>query len=438
MTARVYIETYGCALAEFESCIMEEVLRARGFEVVSDISLADVIVVNTCAVRLDTEQKIAKRLLELRKSRSNARFVVTGCLAKARPGLVIRVVPEASLLAPQAVERVAEAVNTALAGSKLIVLDCERDTSRAPPLRPQEAVGTVMIQEGCLNECSFCITKLARPKLKSYPINVVVDMVRRLVEQGAVEIRLTGMDVGAYGADLSDKPTLADLLREVLDKVEGDYLIRIGMMTPESALETIDDLLDVYRDSRVYKYFHIPVQTGDDRLLKIMGRKYSVEDYKELYKKIKNRFPDAVVATDIIVGHPGEDEKSFEKTVELLLELRFEKVHIAQYTIRPHTKASVLPQVSDSVKKERSTKLSKLVESICYEKLSRYKSREVVARVVEIGFRKESLIARLENYVPVVLRGGKELLRKRVRVLIEDNTFFDLRGKVIEVLMNRI
>ncbi|MEM1927234.1 MAG: tRNA (N(6)-L-threonylcarbamoyladenosine(37)-C(2))-methylthiotransferase [Acidilobaceae archaeon] len=430
----MFIETYGCALAEFESSVMEGLLREKGFELVGSVDCADVVIVNTCSVRLDTEQRIVKRILEIQESRSSVGLVIAGCLAKSRPGLVARVAPRASILAPQAVGRVVEAVEATLSGGRLVVLDSERDFCRVPPVSPRGVVGTVMVQEGCLNECSFCITKLARPKLGSYPVSVVVETVRRLVEMGAVEVRLTGMDTGAYGLDLPGKPTLADLIREILDKVVGDYVIRVGMMTPESAIEIVDDLVDAYRDPRVYKYFHIPVQSGDNKILRAMGRRYSVEDYKSLYEKIRSAYPEAMIATDVIVGHPGEDEESFEKTVELVRELEFDKVHIAQYTLRPHTRALALPQVPDSVKKERSTRLTKIVESICYKKLSRYRGRIVEARVVEEGFRAGSLVARLDNYTPLVLRGGRELLGKRVRALIEDNTFFDLRGRVLETL----
>ena len=435
VAGRYYIETYGCALAQFESLAMMELLERAGWVRVSDPGEADVIVVNTCAVRLDTEQRIADRLRWLSKRYPGRRIVVAGCLVRARPGLVARSAPGASMLAPQAFHRVVEAAS----GEKPVrILSSERRVDWMPSRlvdRRRGLVATIMVQEGCLNNCSFCITKLARGGPKSYPPRVVVEAVRRAVEQGAREVRLTGTDTAAYGVDLPGKPSLADLVGMILDKVEGDYRIRVGMMTPEMAMEILDDLLDVYRDARVYKFFHIPVQSGDDRVLEIMGRRYTVGEFRGLHARVKAAFPDSMFATDIIVGHPGEDEEAFENTVRLVEELRFERVHLAQYSLRPHTRAAAMKQVSDSVKKERSKRLQKVIERVAGEIHAAYLGRRVEALVVERGFRGgDSLVARMDNYFPIVVHGPESLLGERIEVDITGYTFFDLRGRPATIL----
>lgn len=434
MTRRYYIETYGCSLAEFDSSVMEYVLESSGFTRVSDISEADVVVVNTCAVRLDTEQRIAERLEFITRSYPDKLLVVAGCLVKARPGLVARVAPRASLISPQNVHRVVEAIEVLEKGSKLVALDGFRDTSWLPTPRPSGATATIMIQEGCLGDCSFCITKIARRQVKSYPPRLIVETIAKLVEMGVIEIRLTGLDTAVYGVDLPGRPTLADLLNMILDKVEGDYMLRVGMMTPEQALEVIDELLEAYRDPRVYKYFHIPIQSGDDRVLKLMNRGYTVKEYKNLHSKIKAWYPEAMIATDIIVGHPGEDEEAFQNTLRIVRELRFEKIHIAQYSIRPHTRSAAMPQVPDGVKKVRSSILAKVAEEIGYEITSRYKGKVVDVVVTEEGFRKGSLVGRMINYIPVIILYDKKLLGARAKVLVKENTFFDLRGDLVEIV----
>lgn len=430
---RYYIETYGCALAQFESRAMSEILESNGYERVRDPGEADVIVVNTCAVRLDTEQRITERLRVLGKLYPGKKMVVAGCLAKARPGLVARVAPGASLLAPQAYTRILEAVESR---EPLVLLD----SSRHPLWIPRGLVdldkgrvATIMIQEGCLNNCAYCITKLSRGGPKSAPPRRIVEAVRRAVEQGAVEIRLTGTDTGAYGVDLPGRPSLADLVWSILEKVEGDYRIRIGMMTPEMAIELGRSLLEAYSDPRVYKFFHIPVQSGDDDVLRIMGRRYTAAEFRSLHGRVKAWYPDSMFATDIIVGHPGETDEAFENTVRMVEDLRFERVHLAQYSLRPHTRAASMRQVSDGVKKARSKRLMAIIERIALEIHESYVGRRVEAMVVEKGWRDGSLTARMDNYFPIVLPvTGDGLLGRRVQVDIVGATFFDLRGRLVD------
>ncbi|MCE4601681.1 MAG: tRNA (N(6)-L-threonylcarbamoyladenosine(37)-C(2))-methylthiotransferase [Desulfurococcales archaeon] len=422
---RYYMETYGCSLSEFDSLTMASILEARGYTRAETPEEADVVIVNTCAVRLDTEYRMVERITDLR-GRAR-RLVVAGCLAKSRPGLVSRIAPEASLVSPQNASRIMEVVET---GGRVVLLQGSRDTSwmPVPPLR--DRVATVMIEEGCLNDCSFCISKHARRELKSYPPRLIVETVSRLVERGAREIRLTGLDTAAYGRDLPGKPTLADLVSMILDRVEGDYRIRVGMMTPELVLDILDDLLDVYRDERVFKFFHIPVQSGDDGVLKIMKRRYTVSEFKRLHARVKALFPDSMFATDIIVGHPGEGEEEFMATVRLVKELQFERVHLAQYSIRPHTRAAAMRQVPDPVKKERSRTLMRTIEEIGERIHRRYVGMKLKALVTERSFRSWSMTARLDNYFPVVLPLREELMGKWVDVVVKDASFFDLRGSV--------
>ncbi len=430
-----YLEVYGCALSEFDALYMASILESRGMRRASRPEDADYIVINTCAVRLDTEQRIAERIVELRRKLPGKKMVVAGCLVKARPGLVARLAPDASLLSPQAVDRVWDAVEALRAGRRIVELGGVRDTSWMPTPPVVDATATVMVQEGCLGDCSFCITKVARRQVKSYPPRLIVEKVRELVGRGAREIRLTGTDVAVYGVDLPGKPTLADLLNMILEKVPGEYRIRVGMMTPDQAMKIIDDLLEAYRDERVYKYFHLPVQSGDDEVLRIMKRNYTVEEYKWLHRRIKRVFPDSMIATDIIVGHPGETEEAFMNTVKLVEELKFEKVHLAQYSLRPHTEAAGMPQVPDPVKKKRSSYLMRVIERIGLEINRKYVGRRVRALVAERSWRGNGYTARLDNYTPVVVPMLDGLLGKFVEVDVREATFFDLRGEpVLEAL----
>ncbi len=428
MAPKYYIENYGCALAEFDASIMASQLERAGFSRTPRVEEADVVIVNTCAVRLDTEAKIVKRLDELSRMNLRGTLVVAGCLAKARPSLVLRHAPRASLVSPQNSHRVVEVVSS---GPQVYMLDGDRDNSfmPVPPLR--DRIATVMVSEGCLDNCSFCETKLARRTLKSYPPRVIVDVVGELVRRGAKEIRITGQDVAAYGIDLQPRLRLPDLLGYILDKVPGDYRIRVGMMTPNVAAEIIDDLLGVYKDERVFKFFHIPVQSGDDKVLKLMNRRYTVEEFIELHRKVKAAYPDSLFATDIIVGHPGEDEDSFRSSVELVKSLRFERVYLAQYSIRPRTLSASMPQVPEPVKKARSLVISEVIRTVEEDIYRSYVGRELEALVTSRGFREGYFVGRADNYIPIAIPAQDEIMGSWVRVRVTDATYFDLRGSFV-------
>jgi len=415
---RVYIETYGCALNRGDSAIMATVLSERGHEITENLNEAEVAIINTCAVRLETEERMKQRIRELR--RTGKRLVVAGCLAGALPATVSALAPEASILGPQAVERIAEVVESP---ERRVILEGTKAVK--VPRVFEGKIFIVPIADGCAGECSFCITKLARRKLRSYPMREIVEAVKEAVAKGAVEVELTAQDTAAYGLDLGGKVRLPDLVEEVAE-IEGNFMVRVGMMTPEQAMSTVDGLVEALNMEKVYKFVHLPVQSGSDKVLKLMNRKYTIDEYKRLVKELRSKVPGLSVATDIIVGHPGEDEEDFQQTLDLMKELRFERIHLAMYSIRPNTVSAGLPQVPDSVKKERMKTAMGLYESIAYDIHSEYVGKTVEVLTTELG-RKGSVIGRLRNYIPVVVK-NESSLGNWVKVVIEEASFYDLRG----------
>ena len=433
---KVYFETYGCALNRADTSIMKYLVRDEGHEITNDLASADVIVINTCTVRLDTELKIIKRLKELRRYALNdgKRVVVAGCMVSAQPYTVSRVIPEASLISPQNIDKINQVLESR---KRVIFLGGLRNTSILHPY-VEGCIAELPISEGCLGNCSFCIVKLARRRLRSYPIEVIVRAVSEAVSSGAVEVDLTAQDTGSYGIDLYGKPRLADLIREVLTKVGGKYMIRVGMTNPDTLMNVVDDFIDVLRDAHVFKYAHIPLQSGSDRVLKIMRRRYSYDEFRSLIKELRFKVPGISVATDIIVGHPGETAQDFEQTVRAVKELMFDKIHLSQYTIRPRTEASWMPQIPEGEKKRRSSLLAKIVEDLGREINKEYVGSIASALITHRSF-KRSLIGRLYNYKPVVIIGseggsflGEDLRCRDVPVSIVDSSFIDLRGKIMD------
>ena len=222
-------------------------------------------------------------------------------------------------------------------------------------------VQPIVISSGCLNACSYCATKLAKGTVKSYPIDCIVNAVKYAAEHGAKKILLTATDTSVYGFDIGTN--LAELLKEVV-KIKGDFKIRVGMMNPQHIKPFLNELVEVYKNPKIIKFVHIPVQAGSNRVLKDMRRGYTVEEFKEIVKKFRKEIPNITISTDIICGFPTETEEDFEKTIELVKEIKPEVVNISKFYPRPNTEAKKMKQLPTSVIKERSRKLSEVYQKI--------------------------------------------------------------------------
>lgn len=423
---RVYVETYGCALNRSDEAIMKSTLVTRGHSLVSRIEEADAVIINTCTVRLDTEYRMISRIKQLYKmcTESGKKLVVAGCMAKVQPYTISLIAPRASLVSPQNADKVYVAVESE---SRVILLDGERRRDFIGVC--EGSVVPIPIQEGCLSNCTFCIAKHARRQLVSHSMDAIYEAVKEAVKRGAVEIELTGMDLGTYGLDLYGKRMLPALI-DKLSKLNGNYRIRVGMINPEHLHYIIDDLVDVIkRSNRVYRFLHIPLQSGSDRVLKLMGRRYTVDEYKTLVKEIKRKIPNASIATDIIVGFPGEMEEDFENTLKIVKELEFERVHLASYSVRPLTLAASMKQVDTRIKKSRLKRALETVVSVGLKIREPYVGKAVECFLTE---KQRSWVGRLDNYIPVVIKNGTNLFKygHAIRVYVDEATFFDLRGYI--------
>ncbi len=422
---RVYIETYGCALNRADTGLIVELLKAHGYSIVSSIDEADVIIINTCTVRKDTEERMIERIKYLRKIalKNKSILAVVGCMAKAQPSLILKIAPEASLVSPANIRQLPAILKERKRA--ILIGGYERDRKQIPMII-DGVIATIAICEGCLSQCSYCIVKYARGHLQSYPPELIVERVKEAIKQGAKEIQLTAQDTAAYGYDIGLK--LTGLLKEIIS-LDGDFMVRIGMMNPHLALKILDELIEVLKHPKVYKFLHIPVQAGDDRLLKIMNRPYTVDEYRYLVKELRSKIPEIAIATDIIVGHPGEDEEAVENTIKLIKELMFDRIHVATYTLRPHTLAATMPQIPSKIKSERTKRIVKVAQEVTLAKHREKIGKIFDVLVTEYG-KGQTVVGRTINYYPVILH-EKLNLGVRVKVKIIDATFYDLRGIVL-------
>lgn len=279
-------------------------------------------------------------------------------------------------------------------------------------LRQSPFVGIVNIEEGCLDACAFCSTKLVKGRLQSQPEDAIVDQVRRLVEDGCLEIQLTGQDCACYGFDIGTN--LANLTQKILAQIPGNYKIRLGMGNPRHILGYKDALLECFQDERLYQFLHVPVQSGSERVLQLMNRKHSVENFRSFALELQEKFPLFTLSTDLIVGFPGETDADFQETLDLLKETRPTVCNITRFVARKGTVAARIeeanaadtPAVPDSVKHERSAKLFDAFQQIAQENNQRWVGKTCTVVTEKQGHRAGTTIARNSAYRPVALQGN--------------------------------
>jgi MiaB/RimO family radical SAM methylthiotransferase len=251
--------------------------------------------------------------------------------------------------------------------------------------------------------------------LRSYGVGELVKRVRRDLDSGAREIWLTSQDTACYGKDLDT--SLAELLRAV-GEIDGDFFVRVGMMNPNQALEILDDLVEAYKDEKIFKFLHLPVQSGDGGVLERMNRHYSVEDFRGIVRCFREEFPRITIATDVICGFPGESEEAFGRTVELVKEIQPDIVNVSRFFPRPGTPAKEMEQLSHLVVKGRSGRMACVAREISFERSGGWLGWEGRVLVDEVGKMARSWVGRNFAYKPVVLREGEGLLGKFVDVRV--------------------
>jgi len=336
-------------------------LKKAGFESVDSPEKSDLNIIFTCIVKTPTEQRMIDRIKKLAKT--GKPMIVAGCMPKTSQRVVEKINPAASLMGPDSIGNIADVVNASLENKKVIFVSDERKTKPGlPRIRKKKNVGIVPISIGCLSGCSYCSVKFARGKLKSYSIDEIVKDIECLVKDDCTEIWLTSQDNGCYGVDIGTN--LAELLRAVC-RVKGDFKIRVGMMNPAYVKneKLLNELIEAYKDKKIQKFFHLPVQSGSDRILKLMKRGYIVKDFENIVKRFRKEIPKLFLSTDVIAGFPEETEQDFQSTVELLKRVRPNKANISKFGMRPGTEAANMKQLDVKTVNERSAKLHKIISS---------------------------------------------------------------------------
>jgi threonylcarbamoyladenosine tRNA methylthiotransferase CDKAL1 len=411
---RVYMETYGCSANQAHAETMQGVLADNGFSIVKNSEKADVLLINTCIVKSQTENKIRHRLMYLAEKYPRKKMLIAGCAADV--GLFRNIAKNAAFLSSLKPEDAARLLKNQTKESK-------RKARRNP------LVGITEIASGCLGNCAYCIVRLAKGDLKSRSPEAIVQEVENAIKEGCEEIWVTSQDCGCYGLD--KKTDLAELLEKIVG-IKGNFRIRIGMMNPVHIEPITDALIDIYKNPKIYKFVHIPVQSGSDRILRLMKRGYGAGDFEKIVERFRGAVGNMTLSTDIIVGFPGETEQDFCKTLEMIKRVKPDIVNLSKFGPRPGTEAAKMKQVENRIIKERSSKIARLLKEIETGKNMEWIGKECEIVITERGKKANQFMGRNESYKPVVVESKKNLMGKVLRVRISDADQTYLSAEIIQ------
>jgi tRNA-2-methylthio-N6-dimethylallyladenosine synthase len=422
-----FIFTFGCQMNEHDSEVMAALLEGLGFSPTEKLEKADLIIINTCAVRKKPEDKVASllgKLAPLKNINKDLIIAVTGCMSQQRetafhlkerfPFVDLITGTHALPRLPSHITMIME-----LEQHKTIV-DIEEDYAEREGLPVRHSSffkAWLPVNYGCNNFCSYCIVPYVRGRERSRKMGHIIAEAKSLAEKGYVEITLLGQNVNSYGHDLPGKPTFAALLKE-MDQING--LARIRFMTSHPKDLSSELIKTVNEGEKICEHFHLPVQSGSNRILRLMKRQYSREKYSSLVREIRKEIPGVSVTTDLIVGFPGEREEDFKDTLSLINEIRFDNAFSFLYSPRNNTKAALLTDAINRQEKEsRLKRLNNLQHCI-----SKEVNEPLVGRTVEV------LVEGTSKNKPDMKTG-----RTRTNKLVHFPAYGDLTGLLVRVVI---
>ncbi len=413
------IITYGCQINVYESEKFREFLINAGLKEVTNEKDADIVLLNSCAVREKSELKLISRVGYIRKlfyKYGKPMSIVTGCVATVKESDIRRVGERSVALVMKGTRSLKERID-----SLREFLGIE---NLSPKMEVEGVFAYVPIIFGCNNFCTYCIVPFTKGRERSRAKEDILSEVRQLVNNGVKEIVLLGQNINHYGRDLGYKGGFVEILEEV-NKVNG--LQRIRYLTPHPADFTFKDLKRMRNLDKLCPHFHLPFQAGNDRILSLMRRGYTRKQYLTLIENVKNLFPEASITTDVIVGFPTETEEEYNDTKKLVEMVRFDKIFLAKYSPRPGTvAANMAGQISEEIKKKRQNELLEIENTISLEKNKAYvgKETEVLIEIVK----ENEMLGRNPQDKLVIISGRGKKLGDILKVKITDADMMHLRA----------
>lgn len=436
----LYIQTFGCQMNEYDSLRVERMLTARGYHTTSDIEAADVIFLNTCSVRDKAEQKVHSflgRLRRLKTRRPDLKLIVAGCVAQQLGQSLLQRFDYLDLVVgTRGIPDIPQLLEKLEGGARRSVFLPEReenagwqDLFQRSSRLASEVVAPVTIMQGCNNFCTYCIVPYVRGRERSRPTADIIREIRRVAAGGAREVLLLGQNVNSYGHNLEEKASFVELLQRIQEETD---IVRLRFTTSHPK-DLTQDLIACFAELPILcKSLHLPVQSGSDRVLKLMNRGYTTAHYLEKIARLRETCPDIALSSDVMVGFPGETEQDFQQTLSLLEQVQYDALFSFRYSDRPFARAvDLADKIPEAIKSRRLTALQGLQAAISMHK-----------NQAEVGLRREVLVespsktahgqftGRTQQNRIVNFQGHRELIGQVVPVQIVAAFSHSLKGEL--------
>jgi len=426
---KYFIVTLGCQMNQSDSERIASALEKAKYKPASRINEADLIVVNMCSVRQAAVDRVLGKIIDFSKFKfqnTNCKFLLTGCISKRDEKKFEKYFDYVLSI------KTLNHWKDFLKETKCFYYPPSRDSSfckkftnqylKFKPVYSSKFSVLIPISIGCNNFCSFCVVPFARGPETNRNHKEILKEIKEAIKNGAKEIWLLGQNVNSYKSEVINFPKLL----EMANKIPGNFWIRFTSPHPK---DFSGELIKTIKScKKITNYLNLPVQAGDNKILKKMNRPYTVEQYKNLVKKIRNKIPNICLSTDVIVGFPGETKKQFENTCKLFKEIKFDMAYIARYSPRPQTQAAkIKDNVSNEEKEKRKNDINEILKKTALENNKKYigKTVEVLVEKAEKGF----LIGKTKSYKTVKSKGNKNLIGKFIKAKITDASFWGLKGE---------
>ena len=425
---KIYFQTHGCSTNLSESEIMTGLLKKADFEIVKEPENADILIINICTVK--GEEVALRNIRKLNEGFPNKKLIVAGCITKIILKEARKIKEDVSFINTQNIKSIIEVVEEVLNDN--VIEATGRDEYKKinlPKIRKNPIIGIIPILNGCANYCSYCSVKYVKGKLLSYEIQDIEAEASKCLTDACKELWITSQDNAAYMLEKEKISRLPDLINSITT-IDKKFFIRIGMINPAHLLDVLKPMIEAYKNDKVFKFLHVPVQSGNDDILKLMKRNYNIDDFKKIITEFRKNIPNLTISTDIIVGFPKETEQQFNDSLNLIKEINPDVLHISRFQPRPGTEAAKMDgQIDGGTTKNRSRLLTDIFTNIARMQNEKWLNWKGEILIDEKG-KNDTWIGRNFAYKPVIVRGDVKL-GDLLKAKINNITPYDLRGEII-------